>query len=211
MPYTPGVPIWEAFLAGCRLHNKLELGVQAAEKLFDLIPQHDGTYVLLSNTYASSGYWKEAAQVRTLMRERGVKKEPGCSWVTVENQVHVFLVDDTKHSEISAVYRYLEGVGLEMRRLGYVPDTRFVLHEMESEEHKEHAISMHSEKLAVAFGLMKLPAGSTVRVFKNLRICGDCHNAIKYISKVAGREIVVRDGRRFHHFKDGECSCGNYW
>jgi hypothetical protein len=72
-------------------------------------------------------------------------------------------------------------------------------------------LSTHSEKLAVAYGFMKLPHGATVRVFKNLRICGDCHNAFKFMSKVVGREIVVRDGKRFHHFRDGKCSCGDYW
>ncbi|XP_031404654.1 pentatricopeptide repeat-containing protein At1g25360 [Punica granatum] len=211
MPCVPGPPIWEAFLAGCRVHNKIDLGVEAAEKLLELIPQHDGTYVLLSNMYATAGKWKEVAEVRKLMRERGVKKEPGCSWIEVESMVHVFLVDDTAHPEVKEVYNYLEWLGIEMRKLGYVPDTKFVLHEMESHEHKEYALSTHSEKLAVAFGLMKLPQGATVRVFKNLRICGDCHNAFKFMSKVVQREIVVRDGKRFHHFRDGECSCGNYW
>lgn len=81
---------------------------------------------------------------------------------------------------------------------------------MESDQ-KEYALSTHSEKLAVAYELMKLPCGATIRIFKNLRICGDCHSAFKFISKVAAREIVVRDGKRFNHFRDGECSCGDYW
>lgn len=210
MPFEPGAPIWEALLAGCRIHGNMELGIQAAERLFELMPQHDGTYILLSNMYANEGRWVDVAKVRKLMRDRGIKKEPGCSWIEVENKVHVFLVDDTKHPEVQAVYKYLEQLGLEMRKLGYVPDTKFVLHDMES-EHKEYALSTHSEKLAVVFGLMKLPLGATIRVFKNLRICGDCHNAFKFMSKVVRREIVVRDGKRFHHFRNGECSCGNYW
>ncbi|PRQ20510.1 putative DYW domain-containing protein [Rosa chinensis] len=144
------------------------------------------------------------------MRERGVKKEPGCSWIDVENMVHVFLVGDTVHPEVNEVYRYLEQLVLKMRKLGYAPDTKFALHDMES-EHKENSLSTHSEKLAVAFGIMKLPLGATIRVFKNLRICGDCHNAFKYVSRVVGREIAVRDAKRFHHFRNGECSCGNYW
>ncbi|KAF5455824.1 hypothetical protein F2P56_025359 [Juglans regia] len=210
MPFEPGAAIWEALLAGCRIHGNMELGIQAAEQLFELMPQHDGTYVLLSNMYATAGRWNDVAKVRKLMRDRGIKKEPGCSWVEVENKVHVFLVDDTVHHEVQAVYNHLEQLVLEMRKLGYVPDTKFVLHDMEN-EHKESALSTHSEKLAVVFGLMKLPLGATIRVFKNLRICGDCHNAFKYMSKVVGREIVVRDGKRFHHFRNGECSCGNYW
>lgn len=211
MPFEAGVPIWEAFLAGCRTHGNMDLGIQAAERLFELMPQHDGTYVLLSNMYANAGKWENVAKVRKLMRDRGIKKEPGCSWIAVESKVHVFLVDDTKHPQVEAVYKYLEKVGIEMRKLGYVPDTKFVLHDMESEEHKKYALSTHSEKLAVGFGLLKLPKGAAIRVFKNLRICGDCHNAFKFMSRVVEREIVVRDGKRFHHFRNGECSCANFW
>lgn len=210
MPSEPSATIWEALLAGCRLHGNMDLGIQAADRLFELMPQHDGTYVLLSNMYATAGRWNDVAKVRKLMRDRGIKKEPACSWVEVENKVHVFLVDDTRHPEVQAVYDYLEQLILELRKLGYVPDTKYVLHDMES-EHKESALSTHSEKLAVVFGLMKLPLGATIRVFKNLRICGDCHNAFKFMSKVVEREIVVRDVKRFHHFRNGECSCGNYW
>ncbi|CAL5384824.1 unnamed protein product [Camellia sinensis] len=209
MPFEPGAPIWEALLSGCRIHGNMDVGIEAAERLFELMPQHDGTYILLSNMYANVGRWDSVAKVRKLMRDRGVKKEPGCSWVEVESSVHVFLVDDTVHPEVQAVYNYLEELGLKMRKLGYVPDTKYVLHDMESEQ-KEYALSTHSEKLAVAFGLLKLPLGATVRVFKNLRICGDCHNAFKFMSKVVAREIVVRDGKRFHHFRNGDCSCGNY-
>ncbi|KAE8703982.1 Pentatricopeptide repeat-containing protein [Hibiscus syriacus] len=210
MPFEPGAAVWEALLAGCRTHGNVDLGVQAAERLIELMPQHDGSYVLLSNMHATAGRWNDAANARKLMRDRGIRKEPGCSWVEVENKVHVFLVDDTMHPEVQAVYNYLNKLVTEMRRLGYLPDTKFVLHDIESDQ-KERVLSAHSEKLAVAFALMRLPRGATVRVFKNLRICGDCHNAFKFMSKVVGREIIVRDAKRFHHFRDCECSCGDYW
>ncbi|KAG4189492.1 hypothetical protein ERO13_A08G225800v2 [Gossypium hirsutum] len=210
MPFEPGAAVWEALLAGCRTHGNVDLGIQAAERLIELMPHHDGSYVLLSNMYATAGRWNDAANARKLMRDRGVRKEPGCSWVEVENKVHVFLVDDTVHPEVQAVYSYLNKLVPEMKRLGYVPDTKFVLHDIESDQ-KERVLSAHSEKLAVAFALMRLPRGATVRVFKNLRICGDCHNAFKFMSKVVGREIVVRDAKRFHHFRDSQCSCGDYW
>ncbi|GAA0152400.1 hypothetical protein LIER_10891 [Lithospermum erythrorhizon] len=210
LPFEPGWLVYESLLAGCRLHGNIDLGVEAAEKLFHLIPQHDGTYMLLANMFATAGRYGDVAKVRLLMRERGVKKEPGCSWIEVENRVHVFLVDDAVHPDIIVIYNYLRELMQKIKAAGYIPDTKFVLHDMES-EHKEYALSMHSEKLAVVYGLLKLPRGATIRVFKNLRICGDCHNAIKFMSKVEARDIIVRDGKRFHHFKDGECSCGNYW
>ncbi|CAA6657740.1 unnamed protein product [Spirodela intermedia] len=97
-----------------------------------------------------------------------------------------------------------------MRAAGYVPDTRYVLHDID-EEAKERSLMYHSERLAIAFGLISTPPGTTLRVMKNLRICGDCHNAVKIISKIVGRQIIVRDNKRFHHFRDGACSCGDYW
>jgi len=144
------------------------------------------------------------------MWARGVKKEPGCSWIEVANKVHVFLVNDVSHPEVHEVYNFLDALGAKMRKLGYVPDTRFVLHDMEAEQ-KEYVLSTHSEKLAVGYGLLRLPVGAAIRVLKNIRICGDCHTAILFMSKAVDREIIVRDVKRFHHFKDGECSCGNYW
>ncbi|KAL5976537.1 hypothetical protein ACLOJK_020870 [Asimina triloba] len=160
MPFKPGPPIWEALLAGCRIHGDMALGILAAEKLFELAPQHDGTYVLLSNMFAAMGLWDDVARVRKTMKDRGVKKEPGCSWIEVANKVHVFLVDDSVHPEVQLVYSLLEKLGAKMRKLGYIPKTNFVLHDMESEQ-KEYALSTHSEKLAVGYGLLKLPAGAT--------------------------------------------------
>lgn len=210
MPFNPGARIWESLLTGSWIHGNMDFCSEAAERLFELKPEHDATYIILSNMYANVGRWEDVSKVRKLMKDRGIKKEPGCSWIEADNNIHVFLVDDTMHPEVEAVYKYLTRLGHEMKKLGYVPDTKYVLHDTES-EHKEFALSTHSEKLAVAFGLMKLPFRAPIRVFKNLRICGDCHNAFKFMSKVVKREIIVRDGRRFHHFNNGECSCGNFW
>lgn len=92
----------------------------------------------------------------------------------------------------------------------YVPDTRYVLHDIDQEA-KEQALLYHSERLAIAYGLISTPARTPLRIIKNLRVCGDCHNAIKIMSRIVGRELIVRDNKRFHHFKDGKCSCGDYW
>ncbi|KAK3149223.1 hypothetical protein QOZ80_3AG0214540 [Eleusine coracana subsp. coracana] len=110
-----------------------------------------------------------------------------------------------------AAYAKVAELHEEIRAAGYVPDTRHVVHDVD-EAAKARALMHHSERLAIAFGLVSTPPGTPLRVIKNLRICGDCHNAVKLIAKVTGREIVVRDNKRFHHFgKDGVCSCGDYW
>ncbi|MCD7472222.1 hypothetical protein HAX54_013241 [Datura stramonium] len=107
-------------------------------------------------------------------------------------------------------YEKLKGLSGQMRDAGYVPDTRYVLHDID-EAAKEQALMYHSERLAIAYGLISTPARTTLRIIKNLRICGDCHNAIKIMSKIVGRELIVRDNKRFHHFRDGKCSCNDYW
>ncbi|GER34614.1 pentatricopeptide repeat-containing protein [Striga asiatica] len=95
-------------------------------------------------------------------------------------------------------------------KAGYVHDTRYVLHDTDQEA-KERALLYHSERLAIAYGLISTAPGTTLRIIKNLRICGDCHNFIKILSSFEKREFIVRDNKRFHHFKDGKCSCRDFW
>eukprot|EP01018_Ginkgo_biloba_P034731 Gb_12556 [translate_table: standard] len=210
MPLEPDVCVWGALLGACRIHNNIELGESAAERLFELEPESAGNYVLLSNIYAAAGRWDDVMKVRTLMRDKGLSKTPGCSWIVVKNKVHEFLVGDRSHPETGEIQETLESLAEQMKKVGYVPETNFVLHDV-AEEEKEHILCGHSEKLAIAFGLINTCPKTPIRVIKNLRVCGDCHTATKFISKIVGREIFVRDANRFHHFKDGECSCGDFW
>ncbi|XP_057951851.1 pentatricopeptide repeat-containing protein At4g02750 [Malania oleifera] len=210
MPFEPDAATWGALLGACRIHGSTELGEKAAKIIFEMEPENAGMYVLLSNLYATSGRWDDVGKMRLKMRDRGVKKVPGYSWLEVENKIHTFTVGDSVHPERNRIYAFLEELDLRMKREGYVSSTKLVLHDVEEEE-KEHMLKYHSEKLAVAFGILTIPPGRPVRVIKNLRVCEDCHNAIKYISKIVGRLIILRDSHRFHHFKEGVCSCGDYW
>eukprot|EP01018_Ginkgo_biloba_P002599 Gb_38503 [translate_table: standard] len=210
MPIKPDATVWRSLLGACRKHNNIELGERVAERLFELNPKNAAPYVLLSNIYASAGRWDDIENVRRLMKERRVQKIPGCSWIEVNKQLHAFLGGDNLHPQTEEIYAELERLSRKMKVAGYVPDTRFVLNDVE-EEQKEHILCHHSEKLAIAFGLINTSPGTAIRVVKNLRVCGDCHSAIKFISKIVEREIVVRDANRYHHFKDGWCSCGEYW
>lgn len=144
------------------------------------------------------------------MKDVGIKKGPGCSWITWKNVVHVFQAKDTTHERNDEIQVMLAKLRREMQAAGYVPDTQYALYDLEEEE-KETEVLHHSEKLALAFGLICIPPGIPIRITKNLRVCGDCHRAIKFISGIVGREIIVRDNNRFHHFKDYQCSCRDYW
>ena len=210
MPFEPDACVWGALLSSCRVHSNVTLGEIAARELFKLEPSNPGNYILLSNIYASEGKWIEVDKVRNMMKSLGLRKNPGCSWIELKNKVHMLLAGDKSHPQIDLIIEKLDKLSMEMKKLGYCPNTDFVLQDVE-EQDKEQILCGHSEKLAVVFGLLNTSPGSSLRVIKNLRICGDCHAVIKFISNFEGREISVRDTNRFHHFKDGVCSCGDYW
>ncbi|XP_004303188.1 PREDICTED: pentatricopeptide repeat-containing protein At4g14850 [Fragaria vesca subsp. vesca] len=210
MPIRPTISIWGALLGACKMYKKPELGKIAADKLFELDPKDSGNHVVLSNLLAATGRWEEATLVRKEMKDVGIKKGAGYSWIAVKNAVHIFQAKDTSHemnSEIQAMLIYLR---TKMEEAGYVPDTNFALFDLEEEE-KVSEVWYHSEKIALAFGLIAIPSGLPIRINKNLRICGDCHGAIKFISGIVDREIIVRDNNRFHRFREGHCSCRDYW
>lgn len=214
MPFDPGSIEWAALLGACRKHGNVELAVKAANKFLQLEPYNAAPYVMLSNVYASASRWEEAATVKRLMRERGVKKKPGCSWIEIDKKVHVFVAEDTSHPRIKEIHAYMSQLLMKLKQAGYVADIRLALvkdEDVVALEEKERRLWHHSEKLAIAFALISTEEGVPILVVKNLRICGDCHNAIKLISAISGREITVRDTHRFHCFKEGQCSCRDYW
>lgn len=210
MPMKANAIVWGALLGGCRLHRETRLAEHVLKQLIELEPWNSGHYVLLSNIYSASRRWDEAEKIRSTLNEKGMQKLPGCSWVEIDGVVHEFLVGDTSHPLSHKIYEKLESLFKDLREAGYNPTTEFVLFDVEEEE-KEYFLGCHSEKLAVAFALISTSAKDVIRVVKNLRVCGDCHEAIKLISKVTGREIIIRDNNRFHCFSEGSCSCRDYW
>ncbi|XP_057982152.1 putative pentatricopeptide repeat-containing protein At5g52630 [Malania oleifera] len=210
MSIEPTESVWGALLTGCRIHGDTKLAAFAADRIFELGSVSPGMHVMLSNAYAAAGRWEEAAKARKMLRDQGMKKETGLSWVEEGNRVHTFASGDRSHPKTKEIYQKLEEIGDEMERAGYIADTSFVLHEVDGAE-KNLAIRYHSERLAIAFGLITFPLERPITVMKNLRVCGDCHTAIKFMSKCSARIIILRDNNRFHRFEDGKCSCGDYW
>ncbi|KAF8413318.1 hypothetical protein HHK36_001296 [Tetracentron sinense] len=207
MPFKADALVWRTLLGACRVNGNTELGRHAAKLILELDPRDPAAYILLSNLYASTGQWDDVVEIRKNMKERKLIKEAGCSWMEIENKVHKFHVGDTSHPRAREIYSELERLACKIEDMGYIPDTDFVLHDVE-EEQKEQYLFQHSEKIAVAFGLISTSKSKPIRIFKNLRVCGDCHTAMKFISVATGREIVVRDSNRFHHIKDGPFGLG---
>ncbi|XP_078433657.1 pentatricopeptide repeat (PPR) superfamily protein [Wolffia australiana] len=208
---VPHAGVYGALLNAGRVHRRVDVAEKAAEKLFAIEEENPGNYVLLANVYAAGRRWREAEMVQEKMRRKKVKKTMGCSWVEVGGEIHCFAAGDRRHDRTREIYQLLEEYGEKMRGLGYVGDGGWSLRDVEEEE-REGSLGVHSERLAVGFILL-VDGGSAeaIRVVKNLRICGDCHLFMKFMSKISGREIVVRDNNRFHCFSNGLCSCSDYW
>ncbi|EPS69071.1 hypothetical protein M569_05691, partial [Genlisea aurea] len=211
MPMTPGSSVWGALLGACKLHKNVELAQLACNNLLEIEPLNDGAMVVLSNLYADLGKWEEVSNLRKRMRETGLKKQTGCSSVEINGTNHEFLVGDTTHPLSKKIYLKLEEIAAELKSAGYVPDKSQVLQQVEEEDIQEKSLYHHSERLALALGLISLAPSQPIRIVKNLRVCEDCHCVFKLVSRIYDREIVLRDRYRFHLFRKGCCSCKEYW
>ncbi|KAL4592097.1 hypothetical protein LXL04_005080 [Taraxacum kok-saghyz] len=213
MKVNPDVRIWSALLGACRIHKDYNLGEEIGIKIQNLGHESSGNFVILSNMYSSAKRFDDAERTRVMQIEKGFKKTPGCSWIEIDGNVHMFIGGDQRlhlHPWWELIKKRLDELLVGMKELGYDGDYGFVLQDVEEEE-KEGILLYHSEKLAVAFGDVSLKEGKSILVTKNLRVCVDCHSALKYMSVIMKREITVRDTIRFHHFKDGSCNCGDFW
>ncbi|KAF8387802.1 hypothetical protein HHK36_026459 [Tetracentron sinense] len=207
-----GALLWGTLLSASRNHGRLDLAIEAGQRLIESNRQVAAAYVTMSNTYASLGKWENSHRIRSEMKQNGVYKEPGCSWIEIKDATYVFYAGDvlscTRGSEVVSLLRELE---VRMKERGYVGGSKGLVFVDVEEEAKEAIVGLHSERLALGFGLISIPKGVTIRVMKNLRMCGDCHEAFKLISEIVERDFLVRDVNRFHHFKDGSCTCRDFW
>ncbi|MCL7045542.1 hypothetical protein MKW94_026647 [Papaver nudicaule] len=214
MPIKPDVVIWRSLLDACCKRNvDIELTESVAKQVIESEDEgvSSGVYVLLSKVYASANRWEEVGLVRRLMSEKGIIKEPGCSSMELEGEFHRFLSGDTSHPHTKVIYQALDAIEQRLQDVGYVPDLSQASMIDELDDRKQNSLCLHSERLAIAFGLLKSRPGIPIRIFKNLRVCNDCHTVTKLISRLFDVDIIVRDRVRFHHFKDGFCSCKDYW
>ncbi|KAL1196421.1 Pentatricopeptide repeat-containing protein [Cardamine amara subsp. amara] len=207
---TPDLVMWRTLLSACKIHRNVELAERIKSKILELSPGDEGTLILMSNLYASTGKWNRVIEMKSGMKEMKLKKNPAMSWVEVDRKTHTFMAGDLlSHPNSVKILEALEELIKKAKDLGYIEDKSCVFQDME-ETSKERSLHQHSEKLAIAFAVWRNVGGS-IRILKNLRVCVDCHSWIKIVSSVIKREIICRDSKRFHHFRDGSCSCGDYW
>lgn len=210
MPIKPNAVLWRTLLGACKTHGYKELSEIITREVLELEPHSAENFVLVSNVYASLGRWSSVSKIRSQMKHKKAKKQHGWSSIEMGFVVHQFVMGDELHPEIRQIYQMLDQMAKKLKQEGHVATTIDVLHDIDEEE-KEHAVGFHSERLAIAYGLLRLSKDSPIRIVKNLRVCTDCHSVIKLISSVYKRDIIVRDRIRFHHFREGKCSCNDYW
>ncbi|XP_075493045.1 pentatricopeptide repeat-containing protein At5g44230 [Primulina tabacum] len=211
MKMEPSAGIWGALLGGCRMYANPHIAEVSARHLFKMEPDNIGNYILLAQVYAKSERWNDVLEVRKLIRKKGFKKYPAFSWVEGEKGViHEFYAGEMTHPRSKEIIAALEDIVNRLKLIGYVPNLSAVLYDL-GEDEKKKILMHHCEKVAFAYGLITIDDGSAIRIVKNLRICEDCHSFMCGASQITGREIIVRDNMRFHHFRGGKCSCSNFW
>nr|AYM00527.1 pentatricopeptide repeat protein [Salvia miltiorrhiza] len=212
MPMEPNDVVWRSLLSACKIHRNLELGEVAAERLLKLNTQNAGDYLMLCSIYAQAGRWEDVSVGRVKMARVGLRQVAGTCAVVVRGEVHRFVSNDTLHHHPlrREIHEMVHQMEWQLRFDGYEADTTQVSMNV-GEEEKRERLRGHSQKLAIAFALISTSQGSVVRIVRNVRMCSDCHTYTKMISVIYERHIIVRDRNVFHHFKDGTCSCKDYW
>ncbi|XP_059634420.1 pentatricopeptide repeat-containing protein At1g19720 [Cornus florida] len=206
MAIEPDFSVWDALLTACRVHGNIRLAVHAVERLFELETGNALFQRLVLQTYELRGISDDYLNVRKPGIRNDSKESVGWSWIEIKNTVHTFVAGDKCKLNAETLYSWIRSVEGEIG--GPYSHAGLCIEEEEWEE----IDGVHSEKLAFAFAFTVSPQTSqTIRIVKNLRMCGDCHRMAKFISKTHGREIYVSDSKCLHHFKNGHCSCGDYW
>lgn len=208
MPLDPNIALLSSLLGHCRKHGYAEIGRRCFDNYIALDPKQANPYALMASIYANAGRMEDAAKIHELRKSADVCIKPGKAFVEVAQTVHDFLMGDKSHPRIKEIYEMLEKLNVHMEK-GFLPNADS-MQQLVPDQDTEDILCGHSEKLAIAFGLISSSQGTTVRVSKNLRMCTGCHNATKVISKVERRDIIVTDIYRTHHFKDGLCSCKDF-
>jgi len=205
----PGLVAWTALLGACRTHGDVKRANRVSKEVQLLDPTYAASHVLMGNMHEANGDSDAADGVWYNTQQEGVKKIPGVCSIELHGEVHALTAASTDHPQHKEIRQKLEELSNQLQQTGYTPDTSHTLELKDDGPDKLELLCSHSEKQAIALGLLNTPPGTRFMISKNLRVCKDCHEATKQIAKMEQREIVVRDANRIHVFKDGKCSCND--
>ncbi|XP_072996651.1 pentatricopeptide repeat-containing protein At3g56550 isoform X1 [Typha latifolia] len=208
--------LWRTLLSASKIHKNVEMGEIAFRHLVNMSAYNAGDCALLADIYGNAGDTDGVSKMRKMVKNEGIKTTPGWSSIQIHGEVRKFVVGDCSHHDTSKIYKKVKEMISRAASVGHLEENLKLLRKENGparwlEDVSENGGDYHSELLAIAYGLANTPDGTNLRIVKNLRVCKDCHLLTKILSKAYGREITVRDRVRFHHFKDGSCSCKDYW
>lgn len=212
MRVQPNHHIWSSLLLGCRHHGNTELGIYVAEKLLKLGIENTDTYYLILATFMAAGRSEDVGKVKELMKEKKLEKPMDLSWISVKDRVYTFKPDDPLLDHSAKICNFLDELLEKAKNLGYQQvDDDFKLIIADEEEGVEFSSpDRHSEKFAVAFGLLNTAEAAPVRITKSVSMHKNCHDFMKVVSSITGRKIIIQASKWLHKFADGRCSCGDY-
>ncbi|CAF3568934.1 unnamed protein product [Rotaria sp. Silwood1] len=217
LSHPPGFVMYMALLSAARNHRNSIISEKIYNRMKNLFPQKKqgliAASVLLSNTYLSIGEDEKAKEIRfKRLSEIGKNKIVGITWTEVNGEVVQFKAHDHSHPRSKEIYAEITRISTELKENGHQYDSKWITREINDNESIESVLCGHSEKLAIAYNFIQQPIPNIIHATKNLRICGDCHSAIKLIVKIRQRPIIIRDANRFHHFDiNGQCSCQDHF
>ncbi|KDP30372.1 hypothetical protein JCGZ_17101 [Jatropha curcas] len=210
MPIEPNDVLWRSLLSACRTHHNIQIGEIAAKSLLQLNSRNSSDLLMLSHIYAKAKRWEETATIRKEMAYKSFIQTTGFCSVEVNRKVYKFVSQDKSYPQCEQIYEMIDQTEWQLKFEGYSPDTSEILLDVDEEEKRER-LKAHSQKLAIALALINTSQGIPIRISRNVRMCNDCHTYTKFISRIYTREIIIRELNRFHHFKNGACSCLDYW
>ncbi|KAL9262174.1 Pentatricopeptide repeat-containing protein [Drosera capensis] len=190
MPFQPEPFVWRALLNGCRANPDSEVAKRTMKQILGITPKDSFTYILAANIYSASGRWQCSEKIRAEMRSKGFQKHPARSWIVNENRIHSFYSRDRSHFQTEEIYSGVRILIMECLKVGYVPDTSFVLHDVE-EYQKRDFLYYHSAKLAVTYALLTTRTGKPIRVSKSL----EAYSIISPVSNTSYRFPIYAASR----------------
>ncbi|CAF3527140.1 unnamed protein product [Rotaria socialis] len=214
--HSPSPTMLTALLSSARNRRDRHL----SEKIFNRIQENFpelknrliSASILLSNVYASTGDVDKSSNIKNNLYQLGLKKKIGLSWTAINGRLFKFRAHDQSHPQSSKIYAEVEKISQELIEYGHQYDSSWITRPLEQDETVASVLCGHSERLAIAWNFVVNPNTTKIQITKNLRVCGDCHQATKLIASIRQCEIIVRDTNRIHHFcKNGQCSCNDYF
>ena len=225
-----------ALLSGCRKHHNKDMADKTLKKIENLVLSRNqngelskeytqsimaSSSVLMQHILTTIGEKRAANEINKRRKMEGWYKQRGTSEIVIPGDdigiVHSFTAGNGYKKDYPNDWPKMDQLWnkwqVELKKLGFKHDDRCMTRQLKDNETVEYVLCRHAEKLALSYGILKTPnKKDPIHINKNMRMCADCHEATKLISKIEERQIYVADANAIHRFDGkGNCSCADYY